>query len=189
MRSRILLVLAVTAAVVAGCGGSSKSGTPKSSGPTTTSGGHVAKVASANPSKSAKMICEAEARRDIADSAIGFDVVQPLKPVWKDHVYSCDYVYKNGAKMKLSVKELSSPEETDAYYKELEQKLGNKTPQYGLGQGAFVTDNGSVVVRKDYKVLVVDVSKLPAQFGDPPDTRSNDAINVGVTIMGCWTGE
>jgi hypothetical protein len=189
MRSRILLVLAVTTAVAAGCGGSSKSGTPKSSGPTTTSGGHVAKVASANPSKSAKMICEAEARQDIADSAIGFDVVQPLKPVWEDHVYSCDYVYKNGATMKLSVKELSSQEETDAYYKELEQKLGNKTPQYGLGQGAFVTDNGSVVVRKDYKVLVVDVSKLPAQFGDPPDTRSNDAINVGVTIMGCWTGE
>ena len=135
------------------------------------------------------MICEKEAQQDIADSAVGFDVVQPLKPTWKDHVYSCDYVYKNGATMKLSVKELSSKEETDAYYNELEQKLGNKAPQYGLGQGAFVTDNGSVVVRKDYKVLLVDVSKLPAQFGDPPDTRSNDAINVGVTIMGCWTGE
>ena len=189
MRSRILLVVVATAALAAGCGGSSKSGAPKSSGETTTSGGHVAKVASANPSKSAKMICEDEARQDIADSAVGFDVVQPLKPVWKDHIYSCDYVYKNGAKMTLSVKELSSKEETDAYYNELEQRLGNKAPQYGLGQGAFVTDNGSVVVRKDYKVLLVDVSKLPAQFGDPPDTRSNDAINVGVTIMGCWTGE
>jgi hypothetical protein len=188
MRSRVLLVLAVTAAVAAGCGGSSKSGTPNASGPTT-SVGHVAKVASANPSKSAKMICEAEARQDIADSAIGLDVVQPLKATWNDHVYSCDYVYKNGAEMTLSVKELSSKEETDAYYKELEQKLGNKAPQYGLGEGAFVTDNGSVVVRKDYKVLLVDVSKLPAQFGDPPDTRSNDAINVGVTIMGCWVGE
>jgi hypothetical protein len=189
MRSRILLVLAVTAAVAAGCGGSSKTGAPKSSGPTTTGDGHVAKVASANPSKSAKMICEEEAQQDIADSAIGFDVVQPLKPEWKDHIYSCDYVYKNGATMGLSVKELSSTEETDAYYNELKQKLGVKAPQYGLGQGAFVTDNGSVVVRKDYKVLVIDVSKLPAQFGDPPDTRSNDAINVGVTIMGCWTGE
>jgi len=135
------------------------------------------------------MICEKEAQQDIADSAVGFDVVQPPKPVWKDHIYSCDYVYKNGAKMTLSVKELSSKEDTDAYYNELQQKLGNKAPQYGLGQGAFVTDNGSVVVRKDYKVLLVDVSKLPAQFGDPPDTRSNDAINVGVTIMGCWTGE
>jgi hypothetical protein len=190
MRRRILLIVAVAGMLAASCGGSSsKTGAPKSSGETTTTGGHVANVASANPSKSAKMICEEEAQQDIADSAIGFDIVQPLKATWKDHVYSCDYVYKNGATMTLSVKELSSKEETDAYYKELEQKLGNKALQYGLGQGAFVTDNGSVVVRKDYKVLLVDVSKLPAQFGDPPDTRSNDAINVGVTIMGCWTGE
>ena len=84
MRSRILLIVAVTGVLAAGCGGSSKSGTPKASGETTTSGGHIAKVASANPSKSAKMICEKEAQQDIADSAVGFDVVQPLKPVWKD---------------------------------------------------------------------------------------------------------
>jgi len=32
------------------------------------------------------------------------------------------------------------------------------------------------------------VQDLPKQFGSPPDTRENDAINVAATIMGCWTG-
>ena len=40
-----------------------------------------------------------------------------------------------------------------------------------LGQGAFQTTNGSVVVRKDWKVLLVDDTGLPAQFGTPPTRR------------------
>jgi hypothetical protein len=190
MRARIVLPTLFLAFVLAACGGSSKSGTPKASGPTTT--GHVAKVASANPSVSAKMICEDEAKKDIADSATGVDTTQPLKPVWDKatHTYSCAYVYPNGAVMTLSVREFSSPDETTAYYNELAQKLGNVKPQYGInGQGAFLTKNGSIVVRKDYKVLLVDISKLPATFGQPPDTRSHVAINTAAAIMNCWKGE
>ena len=33
-------------------------------------------------------------------------------------------------------------------------------------------------MRKDYKVLLVDVSGLPAQFGSPPDTKGDVALNV-----------
>ena len=57
-----------------------------------------------------------------------------------------------------------------------------------LGQGAFTTKNLSAVVRKDYKVLTVDISKLPAHFGVPPDSRADVALNTAATIMGCWTG-
>ena len=45
-----------------------------------------------------------------------------------------------------------------------------------------------MVVRKDYKILLIDVTKLPAKFGVPSDVRGNVAINVAEAIMGCWTG-
>jgi hypothetical protein len=176
------------AALLAACGGSSRSSSSPTTnaGPTTTE--HVAKLASNKPSTSAKMICEAEAAKEIYDQATGVKTVAPFKPTWVDHVYSCDYVYPHGAVMRLSVKEMSSPEETTAYFDSLASKLGKVKDQAGIGQGAFTTKNGDLVVRKDYKVLLVDVSKLPASFGVPADTRENVAINTGVTIMGCWTG-
>jgi hypothetical protein len=134
------------------------------------------------------MICEPEAANEIYSQATGVKTIKPFQPTWVDHVYACDYVYPNGAVMRLSVKEMSSADETTAYFDSLAQKLGKVKDSPAVGQGAFTTKNGSFVVRKDYKVLLVDVSKLPAQFGVPPDTRENVAINTGVTIMGCWTG-
>jgi hypothetical protein len=133
------------------------------------------------------MICEPEAANEIYDQATGVKTIKPFNPTWVDHVYSCDYVYPHGAVIRLSVKEMSSPEETTAYFDSLAQKLG-KVEVQPIGQGAFTTNNGDLVVRKDYKVLLVDVSKLPASFGVPPDTRKDVAVNVGATIMSCWTG-
>jgi hypothetical protein len=168
------------------CGGSgSKSGTPATSTPGT---GHVAIPVGANPSLSAQMVCEKTAVDDIAQ-VVGVNTVSISKPTWNDHVYSCDYVYPAGARMTLSVKEMSDADQTTAYFNMLSQKLGHKQDIQGIGQGAFVTSNGNMVVRKDYKVLTVDVSHLPASFGVPSDTREHMAINVAATIMGCWTGE
>lgn len=132
------------------------------------------------------MICSDEAKKDLA-GVVGIDTIQPLAPTWKDHVYACDYVYPNGARMTLSVKELSSPEETTAYYDGLARTLGRKDELQGLGQGAFTTPDGSIVARKDYKVLLVGVSNLPQQFGNL-GARGDIALQVVTTIMGCWTG-
>lgn len=187
------LVAPITVALVAllgACGGSSKPAagptTTAPSGPTTTV--HVAKLASNVPSASAKMICEKEAANDIYQSATGVKTITPFKPTWVDHVYSCQYVYPAGAVMTLAVKEVSSPDETTAYFNSLATKLGKTKNVDGLGQGAFQTPNGSMVVRKDYKIMLIDVSKLPASFGVPPASRGDVAINVAATIMGCWTG-
>jgi hypothetical protein len=183
-------MVGVLALALAACGGSSSNNAGKqpsgSSGPGTTV--HVAKAATDRPSISAQMICQNEAKQEIADSATGVDTIKPLNPTWKNHIYSCDYVYPNGT-MTLSVKELSNADETTAYFNELAQKLGKSKVQYNIGQGAFSTNNGSLVARKDYKVMLVDVSKLPASFGVPPDTREHVAINVASTIMNCWSGE
>ena len=44
------------------------------------------------------------------------------------------------------------------------------------------------MLRKDYKVLLVDTSGLPTQFGSPPQTKKDVAIGVALTVLGCWTG-
>jgi hypothetical protein len=43
-------------------------------------------------------------------------------------------------------------------------------------------------VRKDYKVLEVDTSRLPVEFGQPAQGRSDVAVLVATTVIGCWVG-
>ena len=189
MRFRLSVpVLVSLGLLLAACGGSSKpssSATTPAGSPTT---GHIAKEASNVPSVSAKMICEPEAQKDIYESATGVKTIGAFKPTWVDHTYSCVYAYPHGAKMTLSVKELSSEAETTAYFDSLATKLGKTTDQPAIGQGAFHVKDGSIVVRKDYKVLLIDVTKLPASFGVPAASRADVATNVAAVIMGCWTG-
>ena len=131
------------------------------------------------------MICEQEAADEIA-AVIGVKTTKPVVPTWSHGLYSSRYVYPNG-EIALSVKELPSESATDAYFALLRRQHGEQRTWANLGQGAFVTPNGSMVVRKDYKVLFVDISHLPAQFGSPRSARAYAALNVATTIMGCWT--
>ena len=195
MRNRLFITITITSALLlAACGGSS-SGTaagPSTSASTAPPGpgatAHVAHPVAANPSVSAKMICEKEVEKDIYEQATGVKPVSITKPTWIDHVYSCTYVYPAGARMTLSVKELSNTDETMAYFETLAAKLGKAKDNLGIGQGSFQVQGGSAVVRKDFKVLLVDVTKLPANFGVPTETRADAATNVAQAIMGCWTG-
>jgi len=138
------------------------------------------------PSKISKMVCAADAQREIA-TALGVkaDVAQPT---WVGHLYSCRYRYPDGT-FTLSVKELSSWPQTYAYFHTLGSQLGDTSTIPGLGQGAFSTKDGSVVVRKDWKILLVDISGLPPQFGQPPDTPAEVAGAVASVILGCWAGD
>ena len=68
--------------------------------------------------------------------------------------------------------------------------MGTAQKIYGLGQGAFQATDGSVVVRKDWKVLVVDTSGLPAEFGVPsassgtwPSECPTRSSGVGLAMM------
>jgi hypothetical protein len=172
-----VLVLAM-AATLAACG---SSGGNAASSTTTTW-----EPAGPNPSTSAKMICEKEAQDDIAAS-LGVKTVSITTPTWVDHVYSCTYVYPN-ARITLSVKEMSTTPETTAYFDAQAKALGKRSGRVAIGQGAFQTTIGDAVVRKDWKVLTVDISKVPASFGQPPETAPQVALSVAATILGCWTG-
>jgi hypothetical protein len=174
----LVVLLLVVVVLGAGCGGSSKEATP----PTTA----VLEVAGPNPSKTAKMVCEPEVREDL-EAALGVAASNVTKPTWNvdKHIYSCTYEYPGGAKMTLTVKELSSPNETSRYFFSLAQSLGRGV-SVDIGDGAFRTADDSLVVRKDNKVLLVDVSHLPDEFGTPPISRADTAFNVGSVIMACW---
>jgi hypothetical protein len=172
-----VLVL-VLAAALGACG--SSGGTAASSTTTTW------EPAGPNPSTSAKMICENEAQVDIAAS-LGVKASSVTTPTWVGHVYSCTYVYPN-ARITLSVKEMSTTAETTAYFDAQAKVLGQRPGRVAIGQGAFQTTVGDIVVRKDWKVLTVDISKVPASFGQPPETASSLAVSIAATILGCWTG-
>jgi hypothetical protein len=132
------------------------------------------------------MVCAAEAQTEI-QSGLGAQTTRVTAPTWIDHVYSCQYVYPTGA-FTLSVKELNSAAQTTRYFTDLAQRLGRRPDRIAIGQGAFVTANGSMVVRKDWKVLDVDISQLPASFGQPPQSASDVAVSVAATLLTCWSG-
>ena len=187
MRLRLILPLALVSLLALGACGSSSP--PEASTKTTTGATPVTyEPAGVNPSKSAKMVCESEVAGDLAE-ALGVKATKVTKPTWKDHVYSCTFVYPKGSFV-LSTKELVSEKTTTDYFNMLKQKLGFKANLYGLGQGAFVAKNDDVVVRKDYKVLLVDVKNVPKGTGTfvPAMVRPDVATNVASVIMNCWPG-
>src|SRR5207249_4891863 len=106
---------------------------------------------------------------------------------WVDHVYTCNYVYRGGM-FALAVTELEDAAHTTAVYKAFATRLGQRPTIAPFGEGAFVTTNGSVIVRKDFKVLEIDVSLLPPTFGQPPRDRSEVALDIAATVMACWPG-
>jgi hypothetical protein len=170
------VLLALVGLLGAGC----------SSGAATTPTTRAPQPAGTNPSPISVMVCAHEAVSEI-DSALG-ERATVSKPTWADHRYSCRYGYPSGS-MEVSVKELSSWTQTKQYFDSLAATLGRSRQLPGLGQGAFQTTDGSVVVRKDWKVLLVDSSALPPQFGVPPTSSGDVAVTVADVILGCWSGD
>jgi hypothetical protein len=185
-RTISVLVVFVCLLTMTSCG-TSKPTTPPGSSQNPTV--HPPEPARATPSVSAKLVCAHDTQNELA-AVLGVHTTKPVVPTWvrASHLYSCRYTYRNGV-IALSLKELSSKTETDAYFTSLARRLGQTQRPLALGQGIFFpTKNGSAVVRKDYKVLLVDISGLPAQFGSPPFSRANIALTVAATILDCWSG-
>ena len=175
MRKRTLLALTACGLVIA-LGGPAAASTS-------------AAAAQARPSEIAKMVCASEAQDDIATNLGNVQPTTVTTPTWKDSVYSCLYVYPSGA-VTLSVKELRNAAATTRYFEKLGDTLGRRPGKLALGDGAFTAKDGSVVVRKDFKVLNVDVSQLTGKLGTTPALDpSLVALNVAATVLGCWTGE
>jgi hypothetical protein len=180
VRVRSLGLLVAAGLAVAGCSGA----TPGSTATT------VPKPAGAVPSPISVQVCSHEAQQEMAN-ALG-ERATVSTPTWVDHRYSCTYSYPGSTptgSFTVSVKELSSWPETYAYFDGVAAAKGKSRDLEALGEAAFQTSDGSVVVRKDWKVLEVDDAGLPPQFGIPPTSSSAVAVTVADVILGCWAGD
>ena len=178
--------LATVCVLTSACGNSAGTGLVATTTTKATVTTEPPQPAGRNPSVISQMVCRPKAQSEI-QRVLGV-TAQVTTPSWVDHLYRCRYVYGNGSFV-LSVKELSSWSETIAYFHSLGSSRGDVGSLGNLGQGAFTTSDGSVVVRKDWKVLLVDISPLPAQFGKPPTSRSDVAYTIAALILGCWAGD
>lgn len=188
MRKAVVAMMFLVAIAAGGCGVSTASQSSSSSTSSTlpTSTTKAPLPAGATPSYIARQVCANTAQSDI-DRVLGVNA-QVSSPTWVGHLYTCNYVYPNGS-FAMSVKELSSWPATFAYYRSLGTRYGDTGSLGNLGQGAFTTTDGSVVVRKDWKVLLVDIARLPAQFGNPATSRADVAFTIADIILGCWAGD
>jgi hypothetical protein len=143
-------------------------------------------AAGRSPSAISRMVCTPKTAAEVAQ-LMGTKASVDT-PTWADHLYSCGYRYSEGT-MVLSVKELSSWPQTYGYFDQLARTLHKTTPIAKLGQGAFIGRNGSVVVRKDWKILLVDISRVRGEVGSPPRPPGEVAIYLAQVILGCWAGD
>jgi hypothetical protein len=135
-----------------------------------------------DPSEAAKMVCGSEVQEDLtAMFNVDADVTTPT---WTDHLLACTYQYPGGS-FALSVKELPTIEDTAGYFTSLKAQYP-AGDQLGFGQEGFLTSDDISMVRKDNKVLVVDVSNLLVPFGTPPLSRRDASLAITATILGCW---
>jgi hypothetical protein len=179
VRRTAILFIAAAALLVGGCTSSPRASTTNSVTQGPLPAGPV-------PSEIALMVCQSKAASEIQE-VLGEKAVVTDR-TWINHLYTCDYRFKSGT-LVLSVKELSSWAQTLAYFNTLAVTLKKTSTQYNLGQGAFQVRNGSVVVRKDWKVLLVNVAGLPSEFGEPPTTSADVGVTVAYIILGCWAGD
>ena len=140
----------------------------------------------ATPTKKAKMVCAGEAQHDIA-GVLAIKPVAVTKPTWANQLYSCTYQYPTGS-FTVSVKQLADRAATIQYFNALGTTLNRLPDDVPMGDGAFLTANGSMIVRKDNNVLDVDAAKLPAQFSKLHLSPADVASSVAMTILGCWKG-
>ena len=132
------------------------------------------------------MVCEPEAQEDI-EELVGVEATQVGPLGYANHTSTCRYVYPNGSFM-LIVQDLSNDITTTRAYDALAAQRG-KVDTIDLPDAqAFSTTDGSVVMRKDFKVLLVDIKQLPATFGNPPVPRADSARLIMKAVLGCWTG-
>jgi len=180
--------------LLAGCGA-----TPPATGAPGTSPGAASNTAAlpasgsdaglrtGRPPASAAMVCDADIKSKVRQ-ALSLAGPPSTEWRWSDGVYTCDYHLPLG-RLSVQVTVLTgAPQARTLFDADRARTLGAR-PLAGLGEGAFGTENGTVLVLKDNQVLVVDTTRLPPEFGVNGQRRADLAYEVASDVMGCWTGD
>jgi hypothetical protein len=180
LRRGVAASAAAVALLVAACGGADGDG--RSTGAT-----KLAHASSASgPGRKAREVCSPMIRQ-----AVEYEVGAPLDGRPAEAVdgdtFTCTYTVGGGT-IPMRVHDLKRVPAAKAEFtadRAAARAAGTGIEELpGLGHGAFVQDDGTLVVRKDAMVLTVDMTGFPA----PADGRDPSTIstNLGVAVMGCW---
>ncbi len=130
------------------------------------------------------MVCGDEVKEDAAQ-ALGTDD-PPTDSTWDGRDYTCTYHLPDGP-MTLTVHVAADAAAARTRYDQVRTGLPGVQDMAGLGEAAYGTGDGLVVVRKDAFVLQVDTTALPPVFGANGQRRSALAFEMASVILGCWT--
>ncbi len=152
------------------------------------SAGAAAPDRQSTPSESAKMVCGAETRANIA-RILALGEEPRTQDAWTQPLYTCTYTLPSGT-LVLSVKEAADTAAARADFEGLQRKTATARPIEGmanLGLPAFETESGSAVFVKDSFILSVDASALSATLGPHAVSRSAFAYEVATAVLACWS--
>jgi hypothetical protein len=140
----------------------------------------------AKPSATALMVCGADIRAKV-QQVLGLAEPPVATDSFVDGRYSCSYRLRPGP-LVLSVQQSPSTAAARGYFAGERVRLrGNGLP--GLGEAAFGTGAGTVMVVKDHETLTVDATGMPAVFGNQQQKRTDLAYEIASDVLGCWTGD
>lgn len=139
------------------------------------------------PSATAQMVCGPDIRGKVKQ-VLALTSPAPVTSTFLDHLYTCTYRLPMGP-LVLSVKESTSKAAAAAYFTGLDRRLAPTQPLAGLGERAYTTSTGTVVVITDNMTLRVDATGLPPVFGSQHQKRTDLAYEIASDVLGCWTGD
>ncbi len=159
-------------------------------GATSAAGSTASPAATADgggPPAAAEMVCGDEIRGEIAQ-VLSLPTPAPADATWADSVYTCTHQLPMGA-LVLSVEVSPSTTAAGARFDTRLADTAQSTPAAGLGERAYATPDGTVVVIKDDMTLTVDATGLPAVLGSNGQQRNDLAYEIASVVLGCWTGD
>jgi hypothetical protein len=179
--------------LLAGCGATPPvTGSPgPSPGPSNVAAvpasGSDAGLPTGKPPASAAMICDADIKSKVRE-ALSLAGPPSTEWGWSNGVYTCDYHLPMG-QMSLQVKVLAGASQARTSFDADQARTPGALPVAGLGERAYRTKDGTVLVLKDNQILVVDTTRLPQEFGANGQRRADLAYEVASDVLGCWTGD
>lgn len=172
--------LLAVGSLLAGCGA-----TTEPAGPAEAIGPAVV-ASSSTPSATALMVCGEDIRNKVRQ-ALALASPPVTSNSFADGRYSCTYRLPPGP-LVLSVQQSASPAAANRFFATERARLGGDTLP-GLGEAAFGTGSGTVLVVKDSETLTVNATGLPVVFGGQRQQRNDLAYEIASAVLGCWTGD
>jgi hypothetical protein len=186
MKSKQAFLLVAATCVLAACGGTTAD-TAARPAASATPASAAAATAAAGPTATQAMVCGDEITGKVTQ-VLRLPGAPVTSSTYAAGLFSCHYTLPMGP-MLLSVQRSPSKAAAMAYLTARRAAVGATQNLLGLGERAFATTTGVVLVIKDNETLEVDTTGLPVVFGPLQQKRTDLAYEIASDVLGCWTGD